>query len=231
MKRFITPIVMLFLSAANVVAVWLYVCSVLTEQNVDIASISFAFCAPVLAVAYIIYRAATIRNENIAKNAKYENRFLPGMIVFFMVLAWLLAIVTIRKDMQGFNLEDYLPGGAMVVIGAIIMLLGNVFGKLKQNFFFGFRNAATLISANVWKKTHRLNGVTAMIGGFVLMIAGVLCVLNPQKQDAFLIAGVCTMIVLVVLIPYICSYVFLAEEKRSESAEGADSKDSCESDE
>jgi hypothetical protein len=56
-------------------------------------------------------------------------------------------------------------------IGIAIVLLGNVLGKVKRNFWLGVRTPWTLASDRVWYATHRLAGKTMVAGGLAVLAA------------------------------------------------------------
>lgn len=55
--------------------------------------------------------------------------------------------------------------------GALMLLLGNYFSRIRQNWFMGIRTPWTLSSEKSWRETHRLGGRLFMLSGLVL-IAG-----------------------------------------------------------
>lgn len=65
-----------------------------------------------------------------------------------------------------------------VIIGALCLslaLLGNVMGKVRRNFWMGFRTPWTLASDRVWIATHRLGARLMLAGGLagaLLMVFG-----------------------------------------------------------
>ncbi|WP_339063883.1 SdpI family protein [Tepidibacillus marianensis] len=59
-----------------------------------------------------------------------------------------------------------------LLVSILFIVLGNYMGKVKDNFFVGFRNPWTLSSKEVWYKTHRLGGKLFVISG-ILGIIGV----------------------------------------------------------
>ena len=60
------------------------------------------------------------------------------------------------------------------LVGLLFVGLGNVMGKLRPNWFVGFRTPWALSSSDVWTRTHRFGG-RLMVGlGLVLVIGGVL---------------------------------------------------------
>lgn len=49
----------------------------------------------------------------------------------------------------------------------LIVLLGNVMGKIRRNFFVGFRTPWTLASERVWNATHRFGAFSMVLGGLL----------------------------------------------------------------
>ena len=78
-----------------------------------------------------------------------------------------------------------------LAVGAMFFVMGNVLGKLRPNWFFGVRTPWTLSSKLSWNKTHRLAGWVFVLGGLLLMAAGL--VGTPTAMGiafAVLMAGV-----------------------------------------
>jgi uncharacterized membrane protein len=68
-----------------------------------------------------------------------------------------------------------LPRAMLGGVALLIVLLGNVLGKVRSNFWFGVRTPWTLASERVWYATHRLAGKTMVAGGLAalaLLLAG-----------------------------------------------------------
>lgn len=61
-----------------------------------------------------------------------------------------------------------------VSVGALFVLLGNLFGKIRPNWFVGMRTPWTLSSKLAWTRTHRLAGWVFVAGGVAIMAAGIL---------------------------------------------------------
>ncbi len=130
---------------------------------------------------------------------------------------WFSGIVTVAllAYIQGVQLT-VLAHGALDIgralfggIGIAFVLLGNVLGKVKRNFWLGVRTPWTLASDRVWYSTHRLAGKTMVTGGLVVL-AAVLIGLPPYVSTAALLAGA--------LVPVVYSLVYY---KRLERAGGA----------
>jgi uncharacterized membrane protein len=56
-------------------------------------------------------------------------------------------------------------------VGALLVLLGNVMGKVTRNFFIGIRTPWTLASEEVWLRTHRFGGKVMVATGVVIVVA------------------------------------------------------------
>ena len=60
-------------------------------------------------------------------------------------------------------------------VGFLLVVLGNLLGKVRRNFFIGIRTPWTLASEEVWLRTHRVGGRLFVLAGlvmFVLALAG-----------------------------------------------------------
>ncbi|HHY78196.1 MAG TPA: SdpI family protein [Clostridiales bacterium] len=55
----------------------------------------------------------------------------------------------------------------MFSISLLFMLMGNVMGRVKHNYFVGIRTPWTLASEEVWVKTHRMAAILWTVGGFI----------------------------------------------------------------
>ncbi|WHZ18212.1 MAG: hypothetical protein OJF55_000361 [Rhodanobacteraceae bacterium] len=84
-----------------------------------------------------------------------------------------------------------------LVVGALLMVLGNYMGKLRKNFFIGIRTPWTLASDAVWERTHRLGGWVFIAGGVVLVVVAL------AGLPAFVIIA---DVIAMALIPYLYSY-------------------------
>lgn len=65
-----------------------------------------------------------------------------------------------------------------LMMGVLFIVLGNMMGKIKTNWFMGFRTPWALSDPDVWNKTHRLGGWVFFFSG---LSAVVLSLLAPGK--------------------------------------------------
>jgi len=85
-----------------------------------------------------------------------------------------------------------------VALGLLLIVIGNLLGKVRRNFFLGIRTPWTLANDEVWLRTHRLGGKTFVVGGAVVMV-GVAMGMN---------IALCSVVALLAaLIPAAYSYI------------------------
>lgn len=70
--------------------------------------------------------------------------------------------------------EVRMPVLVPLLIGALLIVLGNVMGRVRPNWFVGIRTPWTLSSDEVWRKTHRLGAKTMIAGGAIVLLSAVL---------------------------------------------------------
>ncbi len=60
-----------------------------------------------------------------------------------------------------------------VLIGAMMLVLGNWLGKIRRNFWIGLRTPWTLANDRVWERTHRLGARLLVIIGLLALIGAI----------------------------------------------------------
>jgi len=55
------------------------------------------------------------------------------------------------------------------VVAVIFLIVGNMMGKVKPNWFMGFRTPWALSDPDVWNKTQRLGGWVFFLSGGLLI--------------------------------------------------------------
>lgn len=95
-------------------------------------------------------------------------RFFRGVFVLFLV--GMHVLVTLA------SLGHHVDMGLAVRIGIplLFVALGNRFGRLRHNWFFGIRVPWTLSSEEVWNRTHRMAGRLWVVGGLLMLPAAFL---------------------------------------------------------
>ncbi|MDK2854966.1 MAG: hypothetical protein PWQ86_179 [Bacillota bacterium] len=162
------------------------------------ASRTFAvFFQPMLTAGlYLLFLVLPLIDPRRANYARFAGtyRFLKALLVLFMCLLQLAILGTALGYISGptwfFRLG--LP--------LLFILLGNVMGQIRYNYFVGIKTPWTLASEEVWQKTHRAAARIWVVAG----LAG--------AAAAFLPAAVGTPLLLIALtaagiIPVVHSYL------------------------
>jgi uncharacterized membrane protein len=90
------------------------------------------------------------------------------------------------------NTQFFIP------IGILLVILGNLMGKFRKNFFIGVRTPWTLASDEVWLRTNRLGGRLSVIGGLALIVCSFF---SAAAAPALVV-----IVAIVALIPVMYSY-------------------------
>ncbi|WP_407312876.1 SdpI family protein [Desulfosporosinus sp. SB140] len=91
-----------------------------------------------------------------------------------------------------------------VMISLLFILLGNVMGRLKHNYFMGIKTPWTLASEEVWRKTHRLAAPLWVFGGIINILLALM---------GMTFNGISFIIILAVIaiVPIVYSYLAYRE--------------------
>ena len=90
------------------------------------------------------------------------------------MLVQLLMVVTMAVTLSESLWPGRLDVGRVVclAVGVMLLIFGNLMGKVKSNWFFGFRTPWALSDPDVWNKTQRLGGwVFFLSGGLLVLLA------------------------------------------------------------
>jgi uncharacterized membrane protein len=115
------------------------------------------------------------------KYAQFENAFRTMRLVFIGLFAYLYGVMIANSLGASIPVEKAIPGG----ISVLFIFLGNLMGKIRQNYFIGIRLPWTLANQDVWNKTHRFAGKLLVGAGFL----GLLGILLPPVWTAILLFG------------------------------------------
>ena len=105
------------------------------------------------------------RRKNYEKFQGFYDIFGVGIQLFLAIMVGVL----LSEALAPGHIDVGKVTGAMV--GILFLLLGNMMGKVKSNFFMGFRTPWALSDPDVWNKTQRM-------GGFVFFLSGLYALLG-----------------------------------------------------
>lgn len=87
------------------------------------------------------------------------------------VVGWLAYVhgVLLWELHTGAPYVSHAPRALLAGVCLLIVLIGNVMGKVRRNFWLGVRTPWTLADERVWYATHRLAGKTMVAGGLLAL--------------------------------------------------------------
>jgi uncharacterized membrane protein len=80
------------------------------------------------------------------------------------------------------------PNLLLVILGGVLMVIGNALPKSRPGFFVGIRTPWTITDTDVWIATHRLGGKLMMLVGAVFIVLGFVP-LAPSARVPIIVAG------------------------------------------
>jgi uncharacterized membrane protein len=100
----------------------------------------------------------------------FRTTYLYIMILIVAMMAYAQMLVVVSGLGVPFDMTRAIEGCVCV----LTMLMGNVMGKLRRNFFMGIRTPWTLANERVWNATHRFGAKTFFAAGLAGLLAVIL---------------------------------------------------------
>jgi uncharacterized membrane protein len=100
-------------------------------------------------------------NDNLRRSSRAVTTIFVAVTVLFtliqgLIVVAILGVTTVQAKVV------IVPGGVL------LMVIGNVMGKLRPNHVVGFRTPWTLANERVWDQTHRFGGKVLVLGGILI---------------------------------------------------------------
>ncbi|HVX30697.1 MAG TPA: SdpI family protein [Nitrolancea sp.] len=100
-----------------------------------------------------------------ANYAQFSGAYLVVRYAVLLLLAGIYAITLLAVKGHEFDTARLVFGA----IGILFIVLGNVLGKVRPNWFVGVRTPWTLSSKRSWVRTHRLAGWLFVLAGVIFL--------------------------------------------------------------
>jgi uncharacterized membrane protein len=165
--------------------------------------IGLLFILPVLTYILLLVIPKIDPKKRIALMGRkfYQLKFF--LILCMSLLALHIIFITKNQSFSG-------PDLSYILIGVLLMVLGNYFKVIQPNYFIGIRTPWTLENNEVWKLTHTFAGKLWFIGGLLIVLGGLIF-----ENNSFSIAFICLVIILAI-VPMVYSFIKFKEiEKKS----------------
>jgi uncharacterized membrane protein len=112
--------------------------------------------------------------------------FWSKYLIIRTIIITILACIQVVTFLWAIGTEVNMNVAVPVIVGFLLVLLGNYLGKLRSTWFVGIRSPWTLSSEESWKKTHRLGGWIFVLFGLALVIAAPF----QEKWAFYTLAGI-----------------------------------------
>jgi uncharacterized membrane protein len=100
------------------------------------------------------------RRENYPK-FRGVYRVIRTMLVGFFAVIWALALAAARG--VAIRMDVIIPA----MISCLFIVLGNLMGRIRYNWFVGIRTPWSLSNEEAWRRTHRTCGRVWVLGGII----------------------------------------------------------------
>jgi uncharacterized membrane protein len=134
-----------------------------------------AFTLPTTALAiYVLFRSLWTHDRVRSGNGAFESAYHAIVLhaVLFVVLLHLLTMSMLTGAWTAIGVEFSAGRAVVVLLGVLLMLVGNLLPRTRPNVAVGVRTARTLANAQLWRQVHRAGGYATVALGVVVAVAG-----------------------------------------------------------
>lgn len=135
--------------------------------------------------------------QNFEQSRSAYNVIWIATIAFVTAAGFMIVLMYHNEGsvMTGAPLK-WMAGGLSV----LFIFIGNVLGKVRQNFMLGIRTPWTLSSEMSWEKTHRISGRLFVLSGILGIL---LTIFFPKVAFPFIIAAILGIILFSLTYSYV----------------------------
>ncbi len=125
-----------------------------------------------------------------------------------VVVAIIALMLFVHATVIGTSLGYDIPVSIVIplLVGGLLVLIGNLLPRARPNWFFGIRTPWTLSNDRVWERTHR-------IGGRVMVLAGLLIAVTAFAPGLWMGIVIPIAAVGAAVIPIVYSYLVWRGER------------------
>lgn len=175
-RAFIMAFVFVAMTAAvGLYDVWILPAGATIASQFDLAGRAHAAMPKeqALAIVPIVSLGVVGLLTLLARFGSGRDRLARSEGVFAWVVLWVAVLLFSVEIFIGVKISNPrldLLRLVFAVVGLVLIMVGNVLGKLRQNQLLGVRTRWTLGDERVWDKTHRFTGWAMVLGGVVLLL-------------------------------------------------------------
>jgi len=134
-------------------------------------------------VVYLVLLAAPRIDPGGANYASFTGAYGTVRVVVLVVMLAIQVLMVLAARGRVVDMGTWVP----LIVGGLFVVLGNLFGKLRPNWFIGIRTPWTLSSKQSWDRTHRA-------GGWVFILSGLLLISSALVRAPWVVITVISLI-------------------------------------
>lgn len=145
-------------------------------------------------------------------SVRYRNnpqRYKMVLPVVANIIITFFAIIHAYSVLLGADIINTKTNMILVIIGGMFVILGNYLPKIPSTYYVGIRTPWTLSSEEVWRKTHKLGGLSFMLGGLLMIFIPFLFPGNTLITEILFIT-----FIFLVLIPIVYSFILYKTKEK-----------------
>jgi len=159
-----------------------------------------AFTLPTTALAiHALFRSLWMHDRVRSGNGAFESAYHAIVLhtMLFVVLLHVLTMCMLTGAFAAIGIECSAERAVVVLLGVLLMLVGNLLPRTRPNVAVGVRTARTLANAQLWQQVHRAGGYATVALGIVVAVTGVVAT-RDLVGPVVVAAAVCASIPVVV---------------------------------
>lgn len=137
---------------------------------------------PLLAALFQFLPLIDPRGRNYSKFQGYYDLFAISLELFLLAILALVLTEVLRPGTLSMGRS------ILSLLAVLFILVGNMMGKIKSNYFFGIRTPWTLADPDIWVRTNRLGGRLWFATGVLLLPCSLL--LPEALSLALMLVGI-----------------------------------------
>jgi len=156
------------------------------------------FFLPLLNIAmYALFLVLPKLDPKRANYEKFTSSYLTIRYAFHLFFMGLFAATAAASLGYPVSVDRWIKIGAAV----LVIVMGNVMGRVRHNYFVGFKYPWTLANEEVWKRTHQFGAKLMVAGGFAALCGAILT--DGTVSFVILMAGLLIPMVITTIYSYL----------------------------
>lgn len=157
-----------------------------------------ALLLPLAMAALVVGLLFVLRPAGLQKDFEAGRHLIAAVVSFILILALVILTATVAL---GLGQAVDMPRLVALLVGGMLLVVGNYLPKTQPNWIAGIRLPWTLRDPANWRVTHRWTGRLMMLGGGVTVMAAILV-----PAPGVLITAVVAAAVIPALVGVLISY-------------------------